>query len=547
MGGAVSRTALNLGFFSARPCARGPDEFLLGFQLAMTHDARHLGYYVSPRRTPASVDTVEPMITSLSSLAALSGAAFGTSGVRGKVEALTDRVCFAYTLAFVQYLARTVPGGGGGTIALAHDLRPSSPRISAACAAAANQAGWKVAFAGVIPTPALAHFSIQAKLPAIMVTGSHIPFDRNGIKFYRPDGEILKADEAAISSANVELDDSLFSGDVLRAPSVLPPPEPAAEERYIQRYLRFFPSGMLSGKRIGFYQHSSVARDLGTRVLVALRAEVIPLGRTDTFVPIDTEAVSDSDQENARAWAAEHRLDAVVSTDGDADRPLIGDEAGTLFRGDVVGMLCAGYLGAHTVVTPVSSSTGVDRWGRFDQVVRTRIGSPYVIEAMAREVAAGHAPVVGYEANGGFLLGSPLERNGRRLDALPTRDALLPILSVLALAVESRRPLSGVLAGLPPRHTRSDRLQEFSTEKSRALISYLMSDPAALASFLAPVGHVLDVNRVDGLRVTLTSGDIVHLRPSGNAPELRCYAESESPARAEALLRFGLDAAAKAA
>jgi hypothetical protein len=34
-----------------------------------------------------------------------------------------------------------------------------------------------------------------------MVTGSHIPFDRNGLKFYRPEGEITKADEAGILAA----------------------------------------------------------------------------------------------------------------------------------------------------------------------------------------------------------------------------------------------------------------------------------------------------------------------------------------------------------
>ncbi|HVI73717.1 MAG TPA: hypothetical protein VM683_01920, partial [Anaeromyxobacteraceae bacterium] len=51
-------------------------------------------------------------------------------------------------------------------------------------------------------------------------------------------------------------------------------------------------------------------------------------------------------------------------------------------------------------------------------------------------------------------------------------------------------------------------------------------------------------NQVDGLRVTLAGGDIVHLRPSGNAPELRCYAEADTPARAVELSRWGLRAAA---
>jgi len=39
----------------------------------------------------------------------------------------------------------------------------------------------------------------------------------------------------------------------------------------------------------------------------------------------------------------------------------------------------------------------------------------------------------------------------------------------------------------------------------------------------------------DGLRITFANGEIVHLRPSGNAPELRCYAEADNQERAAAL------------
>ena len=44
------------------------------------------------------------------------------------------------------------------------------------------------------------------------------------------------------------------------------------------------------------------------------------------------------------------------------------------------------------------------------------------------------------------------------------------------------------------------------------------------------------MNTTDGLRMTLSSDDVVHLRPSGNAPELRCYAESANEATAQALV-----------
>jgi phosphomannomutase len=478
------------------------------------------------------------------------GAAFGTSGVRGTVEALTDRVCFAYAAAFLEAVAERGAAGGSGerAIAIGHDLRPSSPRMVAACIAACRARGWRPVLAGAVPTPALAHYALQRGLPAIMVTGSHIPFDRNGIKFYRADGEILKDDEAAIADAAVAVDDAAFENGMLRAPPALPEVDPAPRDLYRARYVDSFRPGLLRGKRVGVYEHSSVARDLCTEILRALGAEVVSLGRTDTFVPIDTEAVSEADERRALEWVSAHRLDALASTDGDADRPLVGDEAGALFRGDVVGMLCAGYLGAQTVVTPVSSNTAVERWGVFRTVVRTRIGSPYVIAAMAEAVRRGEAPVAGYEANGGFLLGSDVRRGGegaaKALAALPTRDALLPILSLLAMAAERSCPLSQLTAGLPARFTASDRLRDFATTLSRRLIDHLASEPGALASFFAELGAVEGVNQVDGLRAVLAGGDVVHLRPSGNAPELRCYAESGTPERAAELCRWGLRAAA---
>ena len=59
---------------------------------------------------------------------------------------------------------------------------------------------------------------------------------------------------------------------------------------------------------------------------------------------------------------------------------------------------------------------------------------------------------------------------------------------------------------------------------------------SALAAFLAPLGvAAAGLDQTDGLRVTLASGEILHLRPSGNAPELRCYAEADSSVRAASL------------
>lgn len=461
----------------------------------------------------------------IQSLMDSSGVRFGTSGARGLVADMTDAVCFAYTSAFLRVIAAPT----GSRVALGIDLRPSSPAIAAACAAAIRHAGLEVDYCGPLPTPALAFYAQEQGMPALVVTGSHIPFDRNGIKFYRPTGEITKADEAGIAAASVQLPEQGLS-------TTLPEVSSAARRMYLERYLAFFPPQVLAGMRLGFYEHSSVARDLLRELLEALGAEVISLGRSDAFTPIDTEAVSEVDVQQARRWSAEYGFDAILSTDGDADRPLIGDEQGNWFRGDIVGLLCARYLGAAALATPVSCNTAIEKCGAFKQVMRTRIGSPYVIEAMERLAESGARSVAGFEANGGFLLGSKLEREGRKLHALPTRDAVLPMLALLASARAQGIKLSQLAHGLPPRYTASDRLQSFPSERSRELLQKLASSQSALADLLGSLcGEVVEMNQTDGLRITFEQGEIVHLRPSGNAPELRCYAEADSQTRAAAL------------
>ena len=149
-----------------------------------------------------------------------------------------------------------------------------------------------------------------------MVTGSHIPDDRNGIKFNRARGEFLKSDEAA-----------------------MPP------------------------LRVGVYQHSAVGRDLLVDLLRALGAEVVALGRSPGFVPVDTEAVRPEDAALARAWAAEYGFDALLSTDGDSDRPLLADEHGEWLRGDVLGIVAA--ISRHRTAT-LSRPRRLQHSGKID-------------------------------------------------------------------------------------------------------------------------------------------------------------------------------------
>lgn len=476
----------------------------------------------------------------IADLMARSGVAFGTSGARGLVTAMTDEVCFAYAAAFLQHLSSIGQFAPGSHVAIAGDLRPSTPRIMAACATAIEHMGGVVDNCGFVPSPAVAGYGFAQGIPSLMVTGSHIPDDRNGIKFNRTDGEVLKSDEQGIRAQSVDLPDLFDSEGMLKTAQALPPVIDVATA-YVARYVDYFGGDALKGLKLGVYQHSAVGRDILTTLVEALGGTAVALGRSEKFIPVDTEAVRPEDQALAKQWATEHKLDAILSTDGDSDRPLLADEAGVWMRGDVLGILCARALGIRAVATPVSCNSAVELSGLFDAVRRTRIGSPFVIEAMNALAAEGQATVCGYEANGGFLLASPVSAEGRTLGALPTRDAVLPMLATLVDARRQGVTLSALQAQLPARYTFSERLQDYPTAQSQALIAHLEEGSEAevlerlTAMFGSIAGEADGTDTTDGLRVHFAGGDIIHLRPSGNAPELRCYTESDTAERAAAI------------
>ncbi|MFC1749587.1 phosphomannomutase, partial [Pseudomonadota bacterium] len=403
-------------------------------------------------------------IVQIAELMATSGVKFGTSGARGLATDMSDEVCYAYTKAFLQYLIDAGDIQVGTKVAIAGDYRPSSPRIMEAAALAIEDTGCGVINCGFIPTPAVTCFAMAQGYPSLMVTGSHIPDDRNGIKFNKPTGEILKHDEQGICAQSVAVVVDKFNaqGNAIK-PFELGVADGTAYDGYIQRYLDFFPSNCLSARRVAVYEHSSVARDAMVDIMTGLGADVIRLGHSEKFIPVDTEAVRPEDIKLAAQWAKEHHFDCIVSADGDGDRPLVGDENGEWLRGDVAGVLCAHYLQAQSVATPVSSNSALEKCQWFGQVSRTRIGSPFVIAAMNDALESGFAPVVGYEANGGFLIASDITLNGAQLKALPTRDAVIVHLTILLSAIAASQPISQLLMQLPQRYTSSDRLKEFPT------------------------------------------------------------------------------------
>lgn len=463
-------------------------------------------------------------------------AKFGTSGLRGLVEDLTDGTAAAHAVAFVAHLKSSGAIKAGDRVFVGQDLRPSSAEIAAQVMAAIEDEGFLPVDCDTLPTPALALYAMAAGSASVMVTGSHIPADRNGVKFYRPDGEIDKTDEAAMSARAGGID----RAHLRAAPHHVPDKAQAeALKAYVARYAGFVPEGALKGLRIGVYQHSTVARDLFADIFRMTGAELVPLGRSDRFVPVDTEAVDDHTSERIRAWVERHELDMLVSADGDADRPLVADETGACLRGDILGLVTARELGADAIVTPVTSNSDIERLAA-GTVKRTRVGSPYVIAGMQAAIAGGSSGVIGFEANGGVLTASPFTLGGAALAPLATRDCMLPILAVILAAHRARTTLSGLVSGLALPVAVSGRIENYPTETGQKLVATLSADETARRGFLAPLGTCASIDLTDGLRMTLSDSRILHLRPSGNAPELRIYAEATTVEAGERLVEAAM-------
>lgn len=443
---------------------------------------------------------------------------FGTSGLRGLVTELTTDLVADHIRAFTA----ACPTGTG--LYVGRDLRPSSPALAQVVIDTARAEGLAVTDCGDVPTPALALAAMGAGAAAVMVTGSHIPADRNGLKFYVPQGEITKADEAAILDA---LGRPAGSGPQGRLAV-----NATAGAAWVARYVTAFGPAALAGRRLGIWSHSAVSRDLLRDALTALGATVVEVGRSDTFIPVDTEAVPDWARDAIAGWVAGHRLDALVSTDGDGDRPLLADDAGRVIPGDILGQITARVVGADTVVTPVTSNTGAELSGHFARVIRTKVGSPYVIAGMDRTGGR----VAGYEANGGFLLGFDATLHDT-LPRLMTRDSLLPLVAVLS-AVPEGSNLSALVATEPARATAADRITDFAQDRSARLLAMLARDDAFRDALLSDVAErFASMDQLDGVRITCVSGTVIHLRASGNAPELRVYIQTGSAERAAILCK----------
>ncbi|MGE3141711.1 MAG: phosphoglucosamine mutase [Hyphomonadaceae bacterium] len=367
---------------------------------------------------------------------------FGTDGIRGTANRfpMTPEVAMRAGLAAgKRFMSKD---DRRHLVVIGKDTRLSGYMIEPALVAGFTAVGMDVRLFGPLPTPAVAMLtrSLRADL-GVMISASHNAFGDNGIKLFGPDG--YKLSDEAEAEIEALMGEPLEEG--LAAPAKLGRAQRIddAQARYIEIVKATFPRGRtLKGLRVVIDAAHGAGYKVAPTALYELGAEVFPIGVAPNGLNINEE-VGSTHPAALREAVLKYRADIGIALDGDADRVVIVDEKGQLVDGDQLMALiaaswkAAGALSKPGVVATVMSNLGLERYlkGLSLQLVRTRVGDRYVVEAMRQ---------------GGFNVGGEQSGHVVLSDYSTTGDGLLAALQVLAVQVSEGRPVSEICHRFEP-------------------------------------------------------------------------------------------------
>ncbi len=371
---------------------------------------------------------------------------FGTDGVRGVAnELLTPDFALALGRAIAHQLLRHSEPNHTPSVLIGRDTRRSGAMLECALVSGLCAVGVNVTSAGVLPTPGVAYLTREGHYDlGIVLSASHNPAQDNGIKLIGGDGYKFPDEyEAEIEQL---LEQNSF-----------PNAEPHRigfwhyDERESEHYLHYLLHTMreltgerepLRGLHIAVDGANGASSQFAPVMLHELGARVSLFYAEPDGDNINAECGSthlESLQEAVRETGAQ----LGVAYDGDADRALFCDEKGQIVDGDAVMTLWAltrkvqGTLNPPMVVATEMSNLGMERRLQTEgiQLLRTRVGDRYVVEAMRQ-----HNALIGGEQSGHIIFS----------ERATTGDGLITTLEVLALLRQAQRPFSEIAHPFTP-------------------------------------------------------------------------------------------------
>lgn len=433
---------------------------------------------------------------------------FGTSGVRGSAkDFFTDQFCFDVGRTFAKFLFKHKQRG---KIAVGMDPRESSPRIKRAFILGLQQEGYEVFDQGLVPVPAINYILIGDPdfSGGAMITGSHIRADFNGIKFFAFKEEILKKHENEIG----EIYDDVKEKILFKSKKTIFGKENKALKLYRKMLLQLAKSPYPKWKIVIDCGNGCQLKAIpGILKQSGLEIKVINDNlQAKKFIPRDTE--TEEAVRELQKKVKTIKADFGIAFDMDGDRVVFVDEAGQFIPGDYTGSLIAKYSKSPIIVAPINASQVLDKIGK--KIIRTRVGSPYVVETMKK-----YGATFGFEANGG----------GFSAEVMMSRDAGSTVIKILNLLKESKKSLKELIDILPQFF-----LYRTKIECPRELNPIIIKK--AKSKFKG-----IKIENIDGLKIWLSNGSWILFRPSSNAPEFRVFAEAKTKKQAREIGKRGIN------
>ncbi|MFG2117404.1 phosphomannomutase/phosphoglucomutase [Streptomyces sp. NPDC048718] len=398
-------------------------------------------------------------------------------------------------------------------IVIGHDMRPSSPGLSAAFARGATRLGADVTLIGLCSTDQLYFASGQFGLPGAMFTASHNPARYNGIKMCRA-GAAPVGQDTGLADIRALVERWSEEGA----------PEAAATEGTVTERdtLHDYAAHLRSLVDLTAIRPLKVVVDAGNgmgghtvpTVLDGLPLDVVPMyfELDGTFPnheanPLDPKNIVDL-QARVRAEGA----DLGLAFDGDADRCFVVDENGDPVSPSAITALVAArelakHGGSGTVIHNLITSWSVPEVVREHggTPVRTRVGHSFIKEEMART---------------GAIFGGEHSAHYYFKDFWNADTGMLAALHVLAALGGQDGPLSGLVYSYD-RYASSGEINSTVDDQAARLA-------AVKAAFGDREGVTLD--ELDGLTVTAADWWF-NVRASNTEPLLRLNVEARDEAR----------------
>jgi len=442
---------------------------------------------------------------------------FGTDGVRGTVGHSPMTPDFVLRLGYAagKVLAGKSQSGQHPAVLIGKDTRISGYMVEAALEAGFSAAGVDVLLCGPLPTPGVAYLTRALRLSAgVVISASHNAYADNGIKFFSRDGfklpDVVEEDIERLLDQPIGCNESAKLGRARRIDD--------AQGRYIEFCKSTFPSELdLKGMKIVVDCAHGAAYAVAPHVFHELGAEVASIGVAPDGFNINDKFGATAPA-NLLAEVKRRRADLGIAVDGDADRVLIMDGAGTSYDGDQLLYAIVRHRASKEKVAGVAGTLMTNF--AFEQALgrlqvpfaRARVGDRYVL-GMLRER--------------NWLLGGENSGHIICLDKHTTGDGIVSALQVLTAMRESGKSLAELTADLA-------------------------MYPQVLLNVAVPKGfdfrkHQAIADAQSRVERSLNGRGRVLLRPSGTEPVLRVMVEGEPREAIESAAKSIADTVRKAA